>query len=441
MTDYGCVWLLFSRAGQAYVKTFDAAKGKNVYKMDKQCLKFIMSGDSAISYRAFTEPLAEFFIKEKTPGNMLCRLLRPYLDQGAQQGATYRAHILSVETPVFNPYCLFKKEKSRSYVFQQTQLDFVAQVTKDSVDATTGKGETKGHIVVGEYKTLMETHNPLHDRILNTKNIRQVIANARMLEAMTNVVCSYGVIFYMTRRGWRPGQKDAAADAEKEGGAAPEPTTPELTPKNRKQTSTQPPTKPPSDDNVAYAVAFPLTLFDDEATKIESFFDKTFAATMLCPYGVKTSVLYSDYRCRAAFKSAERFQSAQEEAQLPFLTVWDTLRVSKNLQEVSVAVVNNTTGTNTWALQPMFEGFTRQLNVGAVDAGKTVRVVLKANGTAQPIALAAPPLPPETPSQPPPPKHRVVRRFLLPAAAAGAAADRGGRACVLCMGGVQPLDG
>ena len=76
----------------------------------------------------------------------------------------------------------------------QTQADFVCHVT-----AATEQDRLE-FLVMGEYNLLMETNSP-KPTVCNTKNVRQVMTNAYMMESMTNMRISYGVIFYLTRRG------------------------------------------------------------------------------------------------------------------------------------------------------------------------------------------------------------------------------------------------
>ena len=58
----------------------------------------------------------------------------------------------------------------------------------------------KGCLVMGDYKLLMEVNNP-KNRVVHTQNVRQVVANARLLEAATNLKISFGMVVYFTRRG------------------------------------------------------------------------------------------------------------------------------------------------------------------------------------------------------------------------------------------------
>lgn len=74
--------------------------------------------------------------------------------------------ILGIEVPVFNPCAMFSKPKaSRRCFFQQTQADFIAHVCEAESD--------RGHIVMGDYKVLMETSNPT-SRVLNWEHVSQV---------------------------------------------------------------------------------------------------------------------------------------------------------------------------------------------------------------------------------------------------------------------------
>ena len=65
------------------------------------------------------------------------------------------------------------------------------------VHMTTGTADT-GFLVMGDFKCLMESSNPL-DRINQIENMHQVIVNTRLLEAMTGLRVKYGVLVYATR--------------------------------------------------------------------------------------------------------------------------------------------------------------------------------------------------------------------------------------------------
>ncbi len=162
--------------------------------------------------------------------------------------------------------------------------------------------------MIGEYKTLMETRNPM-DRVMNLRNIRQVIANARLIEAMTNVTCSYGVLFYMTRRGW-------------------DDTT-----------------------NIVYGIGFELRPTAEEA--LENLVLKTFRSSLITPFDKVTAiakeyaaendekvpaktagVMYSDGSCCGLFLDGEQITDTQ----LPYLHVWDSINNVVNRNQVADVV-------------------------------------------------------------------------------------------------------
>jgi hypothetical protein len=223
-------------------------------EVEARCARFCLADfdDAVTSYARHLDPLdlAAAAFTQMLAGEHTCELL-------------------AVELPVLNPFFLFAKPgDGRRFFFQQTQADFVARLVP--------AGEQTGPLVVGEYKTLMEVRGacaPLKPppprarcalrrgrgltppsqvnnpsaRVDNVKNFRQVIAVARLFEAMTNLVVEYGTIIYYTRQ---------------------------LT---------------------AYVLTFPITRGDD-------FDAKLLEASLLAPLDLNLRSLYADGAHRASFK-------------------------------------------------------------------------------------------------------------------------------------------
>jgi len=205
---------------------------RNPNRIEVQCARFCLADYDAdlVSYAQHLEPtdLAAAAFSQKLAAEHTCELI-------------------AVELPVLNPYLMFSKGIGRRFFFQQTQADFVARLVP--------VGEENGPIVVGEYKTLMEANNP-SARVDNTNNFRQVIAVARLFEAMTNLIVEYGVVIYYTRQ------------------------------------------------NTAYVLTFkiPSGLGVNEAET--EFNGKLFETSLLAPLDVGLRSLYTDSAHRAAFKVA-----------------------------------------------------------------------------------------------------------------------------------------
>lgn len=277
----------------AALRPFTREEGHRA-RISQPCFDFSLAeGDTSIGFDKYTrlvqqpppggaDPLPGF--DEAPPWGVrgLERILEFVFDRPEYRtdDQPLKCSIVGVEVPVFNPFCLFaKKATSKRFFLQQTQADFVCHMHSE----TTGRGP----LVIGEYKTLMETNNPV-SRVDNVRNIRQVFANARMLEAMTNVVATHGVILYFTRR------------------------------------------------RFAYAVSFSIigeADTNDEDQRDDSFYDKIFRGTMMSPLAQKQSrplrVLYADNAFRIALaEGVERTPSFSSfKHSFPRVELWDSLQL------------------------------------------------------------------------------------------------------------------
>ena len=191
---------------------------------------------------------------------------------GEKDDGLLRATMCSVELPVLNPFLLqSRSDNDKRCVMVQSQADFVFHVTDlhTESDRSVRASQQRGRLVMGEFKLLMETNTP-RSSVCNTKNIRQVMTNAYMLESMLNVRLSYGVIFYLTRRG--PLNDSRGAD----------------------------------DVSRAYALAFPLH-GENPYGEFTRHTDAVFERVMLDPLKSDGVALYTDRDHRIAFaKGAPR---------------------------------------------------------------------------------------------------------------------------------------
>lgn len=101
-----------------------------------------------------------------------------------------RFEIVGVEVPLHNPFVLLESSKSR-YKFMTTQADFVA------VAVDLGTRQTK--VVMGEFKTLIETSKP-QKRILNNRTFAQSLSNAALFQMQTGVAVDAVMQIFVTRR-------------------------------------------------------------------------------------------------------------------------------------------------------------------------------------------------------------------------------------------------
>lgn len=148
-------------------------------------LEFARANDASLRYDQFTRFARDKFVLSETGENILACAFSSYA------GKTYDFELAGIEVPVFNPQCIFAHKKT--FRFFQTQADFVGLLTPRAPEV----GDTE--VVVGDYKFLMESNNP-QSRVLNWKNVSQVLTNAMLFEKMTGVRPTYGALIYFTRR-------------------------------------------------------------------------------------------------------------------------------------------------------------------------------------------------------------------------------------------------
>lgn len=194
---------------------------------------FAVGRDTALPYERFTSFAEQSF--DDILASAFSRV----------KGVACECSRIGVEVPVFNPFCLFTRGKK--FKFFQTQADFIARISVRAPEEGTNE------LVVGDYKFLMETHNPI-SRVMDWKNVSQVLVNARLFEEMTNIRPSYGALVYFTRRAH------------------------------------------------AYVVLFPLRAFDGNLSK------SVFASAILNMPRTDGPCVYADGRCFASFAKASLFE-------------------------------------------------------------------------------------------------------------------------------------
>ena len=115
-----------------------------------------------------------------------------------ERWTTESLHIIGVEVPLFNPFCLYQASaKHARYKFFCTQCDFVALALQKTNEAVAPRERVC--VVMGEFKTLMERRSPW-GRVKDTSTLSQTMANAGLFEMQTGVEVDYALQIYMTRR-------------------------------------------------------------------------------------------------------------------------------------------------------------------------------------------------------------------------------------------------
>lgn len=174
------------------------AASANGVSMDRECYNFCMAVDTSADYTLYTNAIYTRFIANGLNGNAPdAQDMLPMLFE-KMNNEPYRASIVAVELPLFNPFLMSSKAVSAKRCFLlQTQADFVVQMSR--IGTNTDRTQDKGPIVMGEYKTIMENNSP-RASVLSKRNIKQVVTNAHLFRAMTGISVDYGVIFIATRR-------------------------------------------------------------------------------------------------------------------------------------------------------------------------------------------------------------------------------------------------
>lgn len=199
-----------SRVHRAYASIeHPTGSGKRVHFMKKECFEFATAEDSAMRFRDIAHLPYTHLVGASSasgnPENAIANIFSNLI------GHPHRCSILGVEVPLHNPHFLFAKPtgSSRRCFLQHTMADLVLHVTPASQQASV---DARGHVVICEYKVLMENNNPIA-RVTDWKNASQVLANARLFQLMTGVQPSYGALLYCTRRGARskPAENTAVA--------------------------------------------------------------------------------------------------------------------------------------------------------------------------------------------------------------------------------------
>ena len=111
---------------------------------------------------------------------------------------TTQFEILSVEVPLYNPFCMYQSKDDGVYKFFATQCDFVALVMQQD-DTPNRPPRTRPLVVMGEYKAIMERSNPW-SRLKNPQTLSQTVSNAALFEQQTGVKVDLAMVIYLTRR-------------------------------------------------------------------------------------------------------------------------------------------------------------------------------------------------------------------------------------------------
>jgi len=220
--------LYFAPAESAQRNTYRGERG--AFEIRLECAQFCWaSEDTTAAYVAYG---ADMRVEDVT--------LRVFQARLQDEEDFVGSRLVAVELPVVNPFFMFRTAaNNRRFMIQQTQADFLCQLQRRD-------GAGRGPIVLGEYKCLMETNKPLY-RVDNKDNYHQVVANALMFEAMTNIRVDYGMVILFTRR------------------------------------------------NRAYVITFPI--------RGEGEFDNfIFRKTLIAPFGEAVEALYTDNAHRASFR-------------------------------------------------------------------------------------------------------------------------------------------
>ena len=155
------------------------------FGIEKNLFEF-MRGEQELTFRVAA--YARVMERERRTGyGRLRETLQMSLNPGF---AADRFEIVGVEVPLHNPFVLLESSKSR-YKFMTTQADFVA------VAVDTATKQTK--VVMGEFKTLIETSKPVK-RILNNRTFSQSLTNAALFQMQTGVAVDAVMQIFVTRR-------------------------------------------------------------------------------------------------------------------------------------------------------------------------------------------------------------------------------------------------
>ena len=221
------------------------AGAQEMHFVSRPAFTFAFARGDGMSYEQYTQMFDEPFER------VVEELFQEYTSLDG-----WSCHRLCYELPVFNPHAMFNAAPAKDprYKFVQTQADFVCTLTRNDNGAVTM------FVVLGEFKNLMEARNP-QARVANRRNVRQVMTNAALFEAMTGIHVHYGVILCATRRGWLNPVENETGDA------------------------------------VGYALTFPLpptSPDDDFSEEYRDFCSNAQRQALFQPLGKRNRVLYSD---------------------------------------------------------------------------------------------------------------------------------------------------